>query len=293
MKGMMKIIKSMVKIMESMKNFIYCLFIIALIFTATNKLFAYDSLLFKPLTANHLESRIGFFYQLDKEKLRLDIGHSLDMYEFVSTEDLTVRAGGDFFILSRLRSEGNMKFPVETSDFYFGLNCTGRWKKLSALELDCSARLRIGHISSHLVDGYTFQRDDTTFFREEPFVYSREFVDLVLALNSKYMRFYLGGTYVFSTIPKDINKFVGQVGVDFQIPIYRFIDIVGGYDLKSNKDDWGLEWSNSSVQLGVLINLSKNIGISLNYYNYSGYSIHGMFYNQKENYNGFGIQINY
>ena len=268
------------------------------LFFSNVKSYSFDGLLFKPLTANHLESRIGFFYQPDTENLRLDIGHSLDMYEFFSDKNsdknLTVRAGGDFFILSRLRSDGKMKFPVETSDFYFGLNGSAMWKSVFFDKIDCSMRLRIAHISSHLVDGYTFQRDDTTFFREAPFVYSREFADLIFAYNfENYFRFYIGGTYIFSTIPRDVNKFVPQFGFDFQIPIYRFVDIFGGYDFKLQGSETLVNCGMNSLQAGILFNLSKNIGISLNYYYYSGYSIHGMFYNQKDNYNGFGIQINY
>ena len=270
----------------------------AILFTVSNKLFAFDSLLFKPLTANHLEARIGFFYQQNTEKLRLDIGHSLDMYEFISNENLQIRAGGDFFILSRLRSEGKMKFPVETADYYFGLNCTGNFKSklFSSLFENTSFRLRAGHISSHLVDGYTFQRDDTTLFIQEPFVYSREFFDLIfsgtLLINDAVFRFYFGGTTIFSTIPRDINKFVGQMGLEYQYPFLKSTKAIVGLDLKAdnlNKKDF----LNESMQIGLLFNLYKNIGISLNYYYYNGYSIHGMFYNQKEKYKGFGIQINY
>jgi len=258
------------------------------------KSYSFDGLLFKPLTANHLESRIGLFST--NKNLRLDIGHSLDMYEFISDDNLQIRAGGDFFILSRLRSEGKMKFPVETSDFFFGLNGSANFR---LFEKDFSTRLRIAHISAHLVDGYFFSG-----IPQESFVYSREFVDLVLAwIYENRFRFYIGGTYIFSTIPKNVDKFVLQIGADFQFPINNVVDLVGGYDLKSNKAWNDNKWydnkyneanfGNNSFQLGVLINLSKNVGISLNYYSYSGYSIHGMFYDQIEKYNALGVQINY
>jgi hypothetical protein len=272
-----------------------------ILFTVSSKLFAYDSLLFKPLIANHLEARIGTFYQSNTEKLRLDIGHSLDMYEFISTDNLQIRAGGDFFILSRLRSEGKMKFPVETADYYFGLNCTGNFKTelFSSLFENTSFRLRAGHISSHLVDGYTFLRDDTTLFLQEPFVYSREFLDLIFAFDiAGVLRPYWGLTYIFSTLPKDVQKIVPQTGADFQIPIMEKINLVGGYDLKLHtakrgSRDYAYRRGNNSFQLGALFDLWRNVGISLNYYYYNGYSIHGMFFNQKEKYKGFGIQIHY
>ena len=93
----------------------------AFLFLCDCNLFSFEELLFRPLTANHLESRIGTFYQHTEERLRLDIGHSLDLFEITNTGFL-MRIGGDFFILSRLRSDGRMKFPVETADYYFGFN---------------------------------------------------------------------------------------------------------------------------------------------------------------------------
>ena len=272
--------------------------LVTLFFIQTNSsLFSYDNLLFKPLTANHLESRIGFYYQPTNEKVRLDIGHSLDMLDILNYKlphkdsKLNIRLGGDFFILSRLRSEGNMKFPVETSDFYFGLNCSGKFSG----DCDClinklSYRIRVGHISAHLVDGYT----KDYVFLQEPFVYSREFVDLVIAINTKYFRPYIGTTAVFHTIPSDANTIIPQIGIDFDYPIFLYkVNIIGGYDFKINGNTEQANVGCNSIQLGLLFNLSKNIGISANYYYYNGNSIHGMFYDTKEKYNGFGIQINY
>jgi hypothetical protein len=256
------------------------------------KLLALEDLLFKPLTANHLESRIGTFYQIEDDKLRLDIGHSLDFKELISNENLKLRIGGDFFILSRLRSEGKMKFPVETSDFYFGLNGSANFR---FLENNFSARLRIAHISSHLVDGFTKNNYE---FIQEPFVYSREFIDLILSSNHSIsenfsVRPYFGGTFIFSTIPKNVNKIVPQIGFDFEFSANNLLKLSGGYDFKLQGTENLANIGCNSLQTGIQFNLSQNIGIALNYYYYSGYSIHGMFHTQKDNYNGFGIQINY
>ncbi len=272
--------------------------IIYFIFFCSLPVFSFDSLLFKPLTANQLESRLGSFYEFDDNRLRLDIGHSLDLYQFNETNNenilidksdnsnCTARLGGDFFILSRLRSEGRMKFPVETSDFYFGINASC---KFLFEDLNFASRLRIAHISSHLVDGYSSDGE----FWQQPFVYSREFIDLVIALQTNNIRPYLGATYIFSTIPENVNKFVPQIGFDFDYNLYKFIYIMGGYDFKvigaENLPNIGC----NSLQAGILFNISKNIGISINYYYYSGYSIHGMFYNTKDKYNALGFQINY
>jgi hypothetical protein len=269
-----------------MKKLSKLLLSILFLFLINPSVYSFETLLFNPLTANHLESRIGTFYQSNKEKLRLDIGHSLDLMEIANNENYQLRTGGDFFILSRLRSEGKFKFPVETSDFFFGLNLTG------TILNDYSFRMRIAHISSHLVDGYTIY-DSSLIFIEEPFVYSREFVDLIVAYNTKYFRSYAGGTAIFSTIPKNISKFVPQLGFDFEHPLFNYFNIVGGYDFKLVGIENNIYFGCNSAQIGLKYNLSKNTGLSFNFYYYSGISVHGMFYNNKENYTGFGIQFCY
>jgi len=256
---------------------------------------AFDDLLFMPLVANHLEARIGSFYQFDDERLRLDIGHSLDLFEFdLSNANKNkshqlidkIRVGADFFILSRLRSEGRLKFPVETADYFFGVNTSSNIKLLNEL---FSTRLRLAHISSHLIDGYS----DSSKFWKAPFIYSREFVDLVIAYNNKYLRPYIGCSYIFSTQPKSVSKFVPEFGFDFNHEMCSFLGVSGGYDLKVVGGENLSSVVSNSIQTGLDFILSKNIKLSLNYYYYSGYSIHGMFYDSKDKYSGFGFEIKY
>lgn len=265
---------------------IIIIFVIYILSSAC-KLSAFDNLLFKPLEANQLEARISSFYQIENDKLRLDIGHSLDLYEFNMLDaNIKIRLGSDFFILSCLRSEGKMKFPVETADYFFGVNASSLFK---IFDIPFETRLRLAHISSHLIDGYS----ENDIFFKSPFVYSREFAELVIALKMKYLRPYSGLTYVFSTLPKDVNKFVPQVGFDFHIPFCKFFSLRGGYDLKIIGGDTLKNIACSAMQCGLGFTTSRNIEISLNYYFYSGYSVHGMFYDTKNYYNGLGFQINY
>ena len=252
-----------------------------------------SSLLFKPLEANVLESRVGALYEINDEKLRLDIGHSLDIYRFNSSDsNIQNSIGADFFILSRLRSVGRMKFPVETADYFFGVN----WcSKFSLWDIKLSSRLRAAHISSHLIDGYT---NDENEFIQEPFVYSREFLDLVLAYDDfKYIRPYIGATYIFSTLPKDIKTVFLQTGFDFDYNVYKKLYISGGYDFKlignQNNNNDIINVGCNALQMGIKCYMYNSTALSLMYYYYSGYSVHGMFYNQKDNYHGLGFQITY
>ncbi len=240
-------------------------------------------LLFKPLTANVFEPRIGMMYQFNSHKLRLDIGTSNDLFELQKTGTTQINIGTDFFTFSRLRSEGNMKFPVETTDYFFGINITGKdrlWGK------DISGRLRISHISSHLVDGMATGIE----FTQEPFVYSREFLDLVSTITIADIRFYAGLSYIFSTIPKNVNEIIPQLGFDYDYSISQLLSIRGGYDFKLGGSDCTFR-AVHTFQAGLLIQAFDSAGIMLNYYIYEGPGMHGMFYDRFDSYHGLGFQI--
>ncbi len=243
-------------------------------------------LLFKPYTANVFEPRIGSVINLSQDNLRLDIGASFDLYRTDLIPDMKLSIGGDFFTYTRLRSEAGFKFPVETSDYYFGVNSA---LKFSALGQNFASRLRIAHISSHLVDGYS---TDGVFFKK-PFVYSREFCDLSVAYlkDSSFLdyRIYAGGIYVFSTTPDNLNEFIPYVGVDLNKKIINNIELSGGMDIRRGEADN----TNISAQLGLNFRFFSEFGIFIGYYKYFGSSIHGMFFNEKDNYDGIGFQIIY
>lgn len=251
---------------------------------------AYDNLLFKPLTANVFEPRIGCLYQwgenkYDNEKLRLDIGASFDLAELKLNDDTAeIRFGTDWFTYTRLRTEGNMKFPVETSDYFFGINSS---IKTNLAGLDFFGRLRLAHISSHIVDGLA--TGDS--LRVIPFVYSREFADLTAALVYRDIRFYMGFTYVFSHQPKSTEEIIPQIGIDYNIKIIDRLYIKSGIDFRIPGLD--SDQASFSLQAGLLIETSENVGILLNYNYFSGSSIHGMFYNFDDNYHSIGFQVLY
>ncbi len=242
-------------------------------------------LLFRPLTANVFEPRIGTMYQFDDNKLRLDIGTSIDLLELQKTDESQINIGTDFFTFSRLRSEGNMKFPVETSDYFFGINITGKTK---LWDKEISGRLRLSHISSHLVDGMA----NGTEFTQKPFVYSREFMELVGTITISGIRFYTGLSYVFSTIPKEVNQLIPQFGADYEYGISSIMSLRAGYDFKLGGNDCTFR-AVHTLQAGVLIKAFDTAGIMLNYYLYKGPSMHGMFYREYDSYQGIGFQIGF
>jgi len=267
-------------------KFVVSMVIILLV--ALVKIFPQNKLLFTPLSANVFEPRVGAIYQFQDEKLRLDIGTSVDMLELYKKEESEIRFGTDFFTFTRLRSEGRMKFPVETSDYFFGVNFSNKFKYKG---LDISSRLRIAHISSHLVDGLS--KDGV--FDKLPFVYSREFFDFVLASDVKGFRPYAGVNFVFSTKPKDVNQIIPQLGIEFPVKTLKtstrdFLELKLAYDFKLG----GYNYTYlpiHSLQLSCLFLTNDKIGVSLNLNGYTGPSIHGMFYKDKDRYISTGFQI--
>lgn len=254
--------------------------------TISYNLYSMDILNFKPLTANVFEPRIGSAYNTNDDNLRLDIGASFDLVKWNDSVSNTMTIGGDFFTYTRLRSENNFKFPVETSDYFFGINYSSNF---SLLGKGMQARIRLAHISSHLVDGYS--KNDIFF--KQPFVYSREFVDATLAsyfsYNSlNYIRPYIGIKYIFHTQPDDVSVMVGQLGFDLSHRLNNYSEIIAGVNISNGEDIL-----NIASQAGIKFNFIKNVGLFLGYYYYNGNSIHGMFYKERDNYSAIGFQIIY
>ncbi len=270
-------------------NMAYYFKIIVLYLVFVSITFASDSiktkerLLFQPLFANPLESRVGTFYQFDINKLRLDIGASVDLIRTQISVNEELTFGSDFMNYTRLRHDGRLKFPVETADYYFGINSA---YKLNYNDTPISLRLRIAHISSHVIDGLA----DSITLTKEPFVYSREFFDFVAAINLKNFRLYTGTTVIFSTLPKNILRFNPQLGFEYKYNLGNKYELIAGYDFKLVGYDATL-FGQNSLQLGVLKLMSNNNGIFSGLYYYSGKSIHGMFYKDYDQYLGAGFQL--
>ncbi|GAB1430396.1 DUF1207 domain-containing protein [Ignavibacteria bacterium] len=253
-----------------------------------NVAYCYGDILFKPLTANPYEGRVGAMTQFGKEKLRLDIGNTSDLYRFSPAESLQCSAGADFFTYTRLRSEGNFKFPVETSDYYFGVNSSA----LAPIGNDWTGatRFRVAHISSHLVDGLA---DSAGHFTEkQPFVYSREFFDLTFAALKNGARLYCGISYVYSRQPRSAEPFIPQAGADLHCPLSGLFEFQGGCDAKLIGID-GAYVPMYSAQAGIALKTSPDRGISLNLYYFGGRNIHGMFFRERDEYLALGFQTQF
>lgn len=250
-----------------------------------------DGFLFKPLTANIYESRMGAVFTDNNERLRLDIGGNYDFYKIVDDSQFKLFLGAEFFTYTRLRSEGNFKFPVETTDFYFGINGTSKFE-IGGFPLE--SRLRIAHISTHLSDGYS----SGGIFYKEPFVYSREFLDLIVATQKSGFRPYIGSIIIFSFIPKDVNLIIPQLGLEYLYSISQNFELLAAYDLKIDgyKDLETNELNFKPMNMivaGIIYRTNQNRGILIKIERYFGKNYYGQFYKLCDNYFGIGFELLY
>jgi hypothetical protein len=253
--------------------------------------FVSSGLLFKPLIANTFEPRVGLFSELNKNSLRLDIGNSIDLlsYHFKKNKEI-LSFGADFFTFTQLRGEQHFHFPVNAVDYFFGINVSGK-KILETGTL--SARMRISHISAHFVDGHY---DGTTAaWRDNryPVVYSREFVDPVICFEPNLFpsRFYAGMTYLFHVDPKWLPKLSEYGGGEISFPSALLLTPYIAYQATFMKIHTTAIRHNAQAGIKIGNYYGRGLDIYLSYF--SGYSIHGEYYDVKENYFAIGFLVNF
>jgi len=241
----------------------------------------------QPFVAHFLEPETGFQYLFEPEKVRIDIGTSQDIIHW-QLENNYYSFGADFFTYTRARSEAGFKFPVETIDYLFGVNGSYKYKRETK---EWGARLRFSHISAHLVDGYYDSETQTWLNDREPFVYSREFFELIAYYKIHGIRFYGVLTYNIHIVLTDIKNGIYGTGFDYyavQLNIPAFTPFIG-YDFELT----GIEKysGNNIVTAGIKFGHPESRGFSIFTSYYSGKSVHGEFYDISEDYFTIGINL--
>lgn len=273
--------------MRIKKIIISIILISSISFAQSHKWFP-SELNIQPFTANMLEPKAGFLISTDNNKLRLDISTSRDLIHWIDDCE-TISAGADVFTFTRLRSNDDFKFPVETIDYLFGVNAG--YKKELTEDKEYGVRFRLSHISTHLVDGQFDAPSQKWREGREPFVYSKEFIELFPYYRTGNLRAYLGITYIFHIIPEELKKVNLQAGFDYfatQFGTDLFIPFIA-YDFKLN----GIEkyYGNNIISMGIKFGNWKAKGLSFYYSYISGKSIHGQLYDLQENYSNIGFNF--
>ncbi len=241
----------------------------------------------QPFTANFLEPKAGFQYLFDIKKVQINIGVTRDIYHHYN-KNVTISFGADFFTYTRTRAQSNFKFPVETIDYMFGINAG---YKIDDGKKEIGVRFRFSHISAHLVDGLYDAENEKWLNGREPFVYSKEFIELFPYIRKDGFRAYLGLTYIIHVIPGKIKNGIIQAGFDYYIFPLRnsfFIPFIA-YDFKIS----GIEKysGNNIITAGIKFGEPFAGGFSLLISYLSGKSAHGEFYDVSGNYWTMGINL--
>lgn len=250
-------------------------------------------LLFPPLIAHHVEPRVGFTRLVEEERLRLDIGNAIDLLAFDRALGADrVAIGADFFTWTSLRQESDFHFPVDAVDYLFGINAT--WKKTLDASSVLSVRLRLSHISAHLVDGSYDPTTDHWRHGDPSRVYSREFLDLVVAWEYEaWLRFYGGGQYVYHIDPSELGKVGLQGGCEavWRDAAGRGVNLYAAYDLRML--DNGETRAAHGFQAGVKLGPWRGSGLNLFVALYDGPSQHGEYHDRRWSYWGPGLNIDF
>jgi hypothetical protein len=257
-----------------------------------------SNLLFSPLIASHQEARVGFVMFADENALRGDIGTSVDIASMrcdTTAASPVLAIGADFFTWTRLRRTENFHFPVDAVDYLFGVNMS--YKKPLNEAVTVSGRLRLSHISAHLADGRYDKTEQHWIDNRMAQIYSREFLDLVLALSwGDAVRVYAGGQYIYHVKPLTVGRTELQAGCEGALTNLsgNWLHAYFAYDLKLfsvTPTTFHSVSASNSIQAGVKFGRFRGRGINVFLAWYNGMSQEGEFYEKRQTYFGLGMIV--
>jgi hypothetical protein len=274
---------SIIKLKFILKISLLFILISKIIFAQDLKLFP-SYLLVQPFTANTLKPKFGFEFKTNKNELSLNVGNSMDIFHYQIDENSKLSFGADMFTYTLLRSQNDFHFPVDAADYLFGFN-------FGYAKGNYGARLRISHISAHLVDGHFDKNKNEWIDGKLPRVFSKEFFELIPFYRLNDFRFYLGLTYNYHIDPANIGKDQYQAGFEYfannllsenLTPYiaydFRLINIYG-------------YTGNNSLEAGLKYGFAEGKGVSFYFRYFSGYNIHGEYFDVKEDFTSFGFNL--
>jgi hypothetical protein len=149
--------------------------------------------------------------------MRLTIGAPLDVWELRLADDGTarMRVGIDFFIQALTTSSEGLRLQIDAADGWFGGHIAGRW---DLRDVSVSARLRILHLSGHMVDGHFDNGTGTWKDGREPIPFTRDFGELTGAVSLRFapvtFRAFGGASYATLIRPEEIERWMFLGGLD-------------------------------------------------------------------------------
>ncbi|NUN69871.1 MAG: DUF1207 domain-containing protein [Bacteroidetes bacterium] len=255
--------------------------------TANERGFSFTNapLQFMPLTANTFEPRVGLIWHANDNRLRLDIGNSIDLIQYhTDAPGARFTIGSDFFTYTLLSGEKNFHFPVDAVDYLFGFNASYADTLRNGV---LSSRLRLSHISAHFVDGHFNGSTGTWKDGLNPRVYSREFFDWTIAFAPQSnIRGYVGLYYLWHVDPTTLPQWMVYAGGEYSQPITTVLHGYTAYQFTAT----GL-LPRHEFQAGVKLGDWTGRGTKFFFVLHRGNSIHGEYHDITDAYSGFGFNI--
>ncbi len=242
--------------------------------------------LFTPRLADPSEVQLSAKVRTGRREFNGNIGYSVGLLQFqLKKLPIQLRIEGNTFIVLKIESPD---FPVQSTDYTlaFPLDI-----QLGAF----SSRLMWTHISSHLGDDFNriddvgstivFYGDESAYF-SKPKKFSREFLQLFGAVNTRKLRLYSGLIWAYHIVVSRLETAESkpwsfQAGMEWhnrreRSLIYPFMAI----DFKSRQElNWNIELN---WQTGFIIGKNRLRRMRLALEIFSGYSNQGQFLSRKE-----------
>ena len=172
--------------------------------------------IFPPLRANYQEPRTGVRKEIGTSRLKLDIGSSIDFLECrTDSSGGRLRAGADFFTYALTTSAQGLRLQVDAVDGYFGGHIVYAAPGTGPHML---LRLRLLHVSGHLIDGHWDHIALHWIDNKLPIPYTRDFGEMTgmytwpgrdLALSA-----YTGFSYASHVRPENLSRIGTLHGVE-------------------------------------------------------------------------------
>jgi hypothetical protein len=228
--------------------------------------------LFMPLFANHEEPRIGITQEIGNSRMKVAIGNALDVYEYRSGTD-TLRASALFFAYALANDHQGYRLKIDAADGFFGIGFS------YTMASPWSVRLRILHLSAHLVDGHYNDEQEQWRDGKLPFPFSRNYGELIAACQydaSGYtLRPYAGVAYAAIVKPAAIRKWTAIAGWEVHGPGTAHLYVAHHFTLMGTPTVIGSNTVEAGIKFGGWN--ARGLRLFLSYQN--GWDNFGEYYN--------------
>jgi hypothetical protein len=240
-----------------------------------------ENRLFKRLLADPKETQLSVRLLLKRDTFGGSIGHSVGLFEYrIARLAVQMRIEGNALLLSRIQSPD---FPVQSTDYTVTIPVDMAYGNLSA-------RVRIGHISSHLGDNFNRIEDveDALLFGPDsgrrfadPEKFSREFLSFLLSVQNRNWRYYAGTHWDFHIVENyttsSSKRLAFQVGTEWQGR--RNGQLIYPYAAVDVKCQQQFRWDpDYNIQVGWAIENGSGKRARLAFEVFRGYSYQGQFF---------------